>query len=781
MRLVLRAPLLVAALVTGLLPIGTVGSQPVTQPAPHRSDVVFNDGALPVMRITIAPADLAAILNPANQASDVEYRARFEFESPGLSEIVDSVGFRLRGNTSRASQKKSFRVSFNEFIPGRKFRGLEKLNLNGEHNDPSIMRAKLSWDLFRYAGVPASRANHVALWINGVYYGLMMNVEQVDEQFLQLWFLNDTGTLYKCLWPADLTYRGPTGASYRPGGWGQPYVLERGVDGYDDLARLISVINNTPDGSFRTELDKVLDVNGLLRAMAVIVATGSWDSYWFLKNNFYLYNDPVSGRFVFIPYDMDNSFGIWWSGIYPGIDWGTRNPYTWGHPVEARPLMRRVLAVAEYRERFTLYLKRIVHGASWAGLEARVGALRSLTDAAAESDLQRVIDYDFTVDDYRASFTTALAAMNPSKNQGHVTYGLLPFINQRRNTLFGQLDPAPIAPVISDVAVKPGSPRPSDILEVVARVEDEAVPAVVEIEYWLESETRQTAAMVLASDLGPDFWRGYVPALGRVGTTDVRIRAVDAGGAARQSSLVRVGVEWVRPPLYVNELLALNPGDLLDEFGDADDWIELHNAGLTAVSLAGFGLSDDPGDPMKWILPDVTVPAGGFLLVWADGEPAEGPLHAAFRLSGDGESVELTSPAGSMVDAVEFGIQQAGIAWARSNDGGPEWGAARSPTPGATNAGSVAIEPDSEGPERFDDGFSAWPNPFRDRVTFDVASDSPVRFEIFDLLGRRVASLDAPTGRVEWIVESNGSDLPAGVYFVRTDASRTVARILRIE
>ena len=60
----------------------------------------------------------------------------------------DQVGFRLRGNTSRYAQKKSFKVSMNTFS-NLKFLGLEKLNLNGEHNDPSIIRSKLCWDIFR--------------------------------------------------------------------------------------------------------------------------------------------------------------------------------------------------------------------------------------------------------------------------------------------------------------------------------------------------------------------------------------------------------------------------------------------------------------------------------------------------------------------------------------------------------------------------------------------------------------------------------------------------------
>jgi hypothetical protein len=56
---------------------------------------------------------------------------------------------------------KQGKVSFNTFVQGREYRGLDKMNINGEHNDPTIMRAKISWDIFEKMGVKAPRANHI--------------------------------------------------------------------------------------------------------------------------------------------------------------------------------------------------------------------------------------------------------------------------------------------------------------------------------------------------------------------------------------------------------------------------------------------------------------------------------------------------------------------------------------------------------------------------------------------------------------------------------------------
>ena len=135
---------------------------------------VFDDSTLPEVRILIDSDSLDEILAEENQQSDREFVAGFSITKNEVTETVDSVGFRLRGNTSRASQKKSFKISFNTFIQGREYRGLDKMNINGEHNDPTVMRAKVSWDIFEKMDVKASRANHVAFYINDVFYGLYL-------------------------------------------------------------------------------------------------------------------------------------------------------------------------------------------------------------------------------------------------------------------------------------------------------------------------------------------------------------------------------------------------------------------------------------------------------------------------------------------------------------------------------------------------------------------------------------------------------------------------------
>ena len=96
-------------------------------------------------------------------------------------------------------------MAFNAFVQGQKWKGLEKMNLNGEHNDVSIMRSRLSNQILASAGLPCSRTSYVKLFINEEYKGLYINVEHIDDEFLQRRFMDDDeGNLYKCFWGADL-------------------------------------------------------------------------------------------------------------------------------------------------------------------------------------------------------------------------------------------------------------------------------------------------------------------------------------------------------------------------------------------------------------------------------------------------------------------------------------------------------------------------------------------------------------------------------------------------
>lgn len=128
--------------------------------------------------------------------------------------------------------------------------------------------------------------------------------------------------------------------------------------------------------------------------------------------------------------------------------------------------------------------------------------------------------------------------------------------------------------------------------------------------------------------------------------------------------------------IYINELMASND-DLTFEGGppEADpwtpDWVELFNPSGRALPLDGYLLSDDPDQPDKVRLDGLVLPAGGYLLLYAEGDTAAGPGQLPFTLDRDAEGLTLYNPDGQPLDRVEWTDLPTQWVAARVPDGGP--------------------------------------------------------------------------------------------------------------
>jgi hypothetical protein len=683
---------------------------------------VFKDDVIPRIDILIPPDSLDILLAPGNEQSNYHWHATFIFDNGQLKDTVENIGFRLRGNTSRYSAKKSFKVSFNTYEPGREWEGLDKLNLNGEHNDPTIARSKTCWDMLRSMEIPAPRANHVELYINGQFRGLYANVEHIDEEFAQLRYGNNDGNLYKCLYPADLVYKGSNPDLYKQEYGGRrayQLTINEEIDDYADLAHLIDVLNNTPLNDLPCELEKVFEADNYLRALAFDILSGNWDGPIYNKNNFYLYHNLATGKFEYIPYDLDNTLGIDWLDK----DWGNLDIYNW-KPNEQRPLYTRLLAVPEYRDRFSYYMKKFIDGSfSATQLFPYLDDLKALISPSAQADPFRPLDYGFTYAQFLSSFESALPFF-------HTPYGIKPYIIQRRNTALQQLVLNDISPIISQV--KNNLPSAYQDIYITAHAEDDGALGAVELCYQIDG---QNLSCIPMTDDGGGQFSILIPALNQAALLEYYVRATDDTGQESVQpvcGLQPVYIGEAAVPLVVNELMAGNSNAIADEAGEYDDWLEIFSLSDVPLFLGNYYLSDNENNPTKWPMPDVWIQPGQYLVFWADEDQEQGDLHTNFKLSADGEFIGIFSDQG-LIDGIAFGPQETGAAFGRIPNGtGPF--VQVNPTPGAINQPFSSVS--ENGSERL--SITVFPNPTTGNLTVQWGSPAEAQVQVWSATGLRV-------------------------------------------
>ncbi len=216
--------------------------------------------------------------------------------------VLEDVGVRLKGAASfrGIEGKAAFKIKMDEFVAGQRLFGLRRLTLNNLLQDPSGVRERLGYRFMRAAGVVAPRCNNARVTVNGEYWGLYANVETLDDEFVEDRFGGAVGNLY------DITsYFVDLLPGSTPG-----FELETNKDVGDRsrLDELIAVVND-PDGAFAENVEAELDLDAVLRLGATQAILADWDGYFGARNNYKLYDDVESGRFVLLPWGIDQTFG----------------------------------------------------------------------------------------------------------------------------------------------------------------------------------------------------------------------------------------------------------------------------------------------------------------------------------------------------------------------------------------------------------------------------------------------------------------------------------------
>lgn len=265
------------------------------------SVVLYDPDTFPRFDLEVPDESAAAlrlVANSTDPKQDTYVKATLKYEG----ETVKDIGLRLKGEGSfqKFDQKPAFKLKFDEFVTKQSFRGLRRMTLNNAYEDPSFVAERLAYEVFRALDLPAPRCNNATLYVNGVFYGVYVNVEAEDKTFLRRWFDDDGGNLYE------------EGQKDFVPGAETAFNLETNESKNDrtDLQTLIASIQAAKSATFLEDIGTHLDTAQFLKFTAAEAAVNQWDMYAytvFFVNNLRIYNDPRSQKFSFVPWGMDMS------------------------------------------------------------------------------------------------------------------------------------------------------------------------------------------------------------------------------------------------------------------------------------------------------------------------------------------------------------------------------------------------------------------------------------------------------------------------------------------
>lgn len=249
----------------------------------------------------------------AMQGIDFEYvHADLDFEGQQLNDVA----IRYKGNStfmmSRNSLKKSMKLDLNKYTKGQKFAGITKFNLHSCATDDSYMNEVLSYQLFREANVPSPRTAYARVYVtvpgkhDKQYAGLYSVVEDVDKTFAEERFDQTKGAIFKPSTRSLFNYLGDDWEKYN-----QMYDPKTTLSKKQEkrVIEFSKFVTSATDEEFTKGLAGFLEIDEFARFMAATVWLANGDSILMMGQNYYVYLDPDTNKFSFLPWDLDLSFG----------------------------------------------------------------------------------------------------------------------------------------------------------------------------------------------------------------------------------------------------------------------------------------------------------------------------------------------------------------------------------------------------------------------------------------------------------------------------------------
>lgn len=637
--------------------------------------------------------------------TDVEVPARLTVDG----KIYPEVGVAFRGNSSffgvREGQKRSFNITLDYGDKDQNLYGYRTINLLNAHSDPSFQRTVLYSHIARHY-TAAPKANFVHVVVNGESWGIYINDQQYNKDFINDWFDRRDGVRWKI--PAgptgrSLTYEGDKREDY----WGFELKSKDTPKSWQDLIKLCKTLDETTKEKV-SQVDTILSIDRALWFLALDNVLIDSDGYYSRGSDYVIYQEPKFGRFHVLPYDNNETFRFPGGGGPPGS--GIRgeqpsgvqlNPFS-GEYDDMKPLLSRLLADPEVSSRYAAHVRTIVdEWLDWKKVGPISNQYYKLIDEEIEKDTRK-----------HSSYADFVLNMTDTLDGGRRPLpGLKSFVEERRTY------------ILSLPEFKKPTPKIESVKLAASNGTAAALPAKKPIYIQAKISGKVKAERVMlyhaAAALAPfqrlammDDGKHQDGAAGD-GLYGAAIPAQDAGShvhyyvEARADASVGSTIFYPRTAeskplevyipipdapktsLVINELMASNNSAVQDPQQEYEDYVEIYNKGAKMVDLSGLYLSDNKTNPLKWKFPEGSrITSNGYLVIWLDEDSLDQPgLHANFKLSKSGETLMLIEEDNGkirLLDAIKFGPQKSDQAYGRFPDGSERLQAIRA-TPSKQN------------------------------------------------------------------------------------------------
>ena len=312
----------------------------------------------------------------------------------------ENVGVQFRGNSSFFSisdgHKRSLSIDLDHVHKKQDFKGYRGLTLLNSNSDPTFLHTVLYLEIARNY-IKAPKANYMRVVINGESWGLYVNQERFNKDYLKKTYDTRKGIRFKSTNRSSgggLSYLGDELSEYKR--WYEIKSADKD-ESWAPLINVCKVLNETPPESLKAALEPIFDIDGALKFLALDIALMNGDGYWLYGGDYSILVDENNILRV-LPYDLNETFsaggggrgGRGGRGGGGGGGGATAEPFA--NIDDTNKAMRnKLLVVPEFRTKYLGYLKDIAENwMAWEKIGPTIDEIHALIDPEVKADTRKL-------------------------------------------------------------------------------------------------------------------------------------------------------------------------------------------------------------------------------------------------------------------------------------------------------------------------------------------------------------------------------------------------------